>query len=77
MPDLTVGRLLMALGLLLAAAALWQAVAWLANRGHLRGTPQYARARAGRRYALWLALLAAAAFAAGCLTPLAGVGIGR
>jgi hypothetical protein len=67
---LTWGDALAALAALLLLVALVQAAAWLRNRGFGAGTPQYARARDGRRYALWALAAALLLFAAGCLTPL-------
>jgi hypothetical protein len=71
MPEtITVGHLLMLLGALAILYALWQASIFLRYRSAGRGTPQYARRRDGRRYAVWGILAAAALFALGCLTPL-------
>ncbi|HEX8624747.1 MAG TPA: hypothetical protein VF782_06675 [Allosphingosinicella sp.] len=71
MPDtITLGHILMLLAALAALYALWQASIWLKHRGHIYGTPQYARARDGKRYAVWSLLVAAALVALGCLTPL-------
>jgi hypothetical protein len=74
MPDpITIGHLLMALGLLAllgAAGFLLTASRWR-GPGHGRGTPGYARARLDRRKALYAAVLGAILFVAGCFTPLA------
>ena len=76
MPDpITFGHLLMLAGLLLGLYGLWQVLTWARHRGSGRGTPQYARARDGRRYAIWSLALAAFLFAAGCFTPLADIAI--
>jgi uncharacterized iron-regulated membrane protein len=76
MPDtITLGHILMLLGLLIALYALWQATIWLKHRGHIYGTPQYARARDGKRYAVWSLAAALILVALGCLTPLADLAI--
>jgi hypothetical protein len=76
MPEtITLGHILMLLGLLVGLYALWQASIWLKHRGHVYGTPQYARARDGRRYAVWSLIVAAILFAIGCLTPLCEMAI--
>jgi hypothetical protein len=76
MPEtITLGHLLMLLGALAALYALWQATIFLRHRGAGRGTPQYARRRDGKRYAIWGLLAAAALFALGCLTPLCDVAL--
>ena len=76
MPEtITLGHLLMLLGALVALYALWQATIWLKHRGHIYGTPQYARARDGRRYAVWSLIVAALLFAIGCFTPLCDIAI--
>jgi hypothetical protein len=76
MPEtITLGHVLMLLGALAALYALWQASIFLKHRGAGRGTPQYARRRDGKRYAVWGALAAAALFAIGCLTPLCGIAL--
>jgi hypothetical protein len=52
MPDpLYWGHVAMLVGLLAGLYGLWQAAIWAKYRGFGRGTPQYARARDGRRYA--------------------------
>ena len=76
MPEtITLGHVLMLLGALAALYALWQASIFLKYRSFGRGTPQYARRRDGRRYAIWGALAAIALFAAGCLSPLCDVAL--
>jgi hypothetical protein len=76
MPEtITFGHVLMLLGLIAGLYALWQATLWLRHRGHVYGTPQYARARDGRRYAVWGLIVAAVLFALGCLTPLCGMAV--
>ena len=76
MPEtITLGHILMLLGLLAALYALWQASIFLKHRGAGRGTPQYARRRDGRRYAVWGLIAAALLFALGCLTPLCDVAL--
>jgi hypothetical protein len=72
---ITFGHVLMLLGLLAGLYALWQASIWLRHRGYTYGTPQYARARDGRRYGVWSLIVALALFALGCLTPLCGMAI--
>ena len=76
MPEtITLGHLLMLAGLVAGLYALWQAWTWFRHRGFLRGTPQYARGRDGRRYAIWGLIAAIVLFALGCLTPLCEVAI--
>ncbi len=66
MPEtITLGHVLMLLGALAALYALWQASIFLKHKEAGRGTPQYARRRDGRRYAVWGALAAALLFALG------------
>ena len=60
---LTWGHVLLALGAVAGLVALGQAVTWRRYAGHGRGTPGYARARDGRRYAAW-ALIAGLILAA-------------
>lgn len=76
MPEtITLGHVLMLLGALAGLYALWQASIWLKHQGAGPGTPQYARRRDGKRYAVWGALIALALIALGCLTPLCEVAI--
>jgi hypothetical protein len=76
MPDpITLGHVLMLLALAVALYALWQASIWLKHRGYIYGTPQYARARDGKRYAIWSLIVAALLFAIGCFTPLCDIAI--
>ena len=72
---ITFGHLLAALGALVLVYAALQAVTWLRHRGYGYGTPQYARARDGRRFAAWSIAVALILFAAGCLTPLCRIAI--
>ena len=66
----TWGHVLMVLGVLALVIGVAQAAAWLRYRSFGAGTPQYARARDGRRFAAWALVVALLFFAAGCLTPL-------
>ena len=76
MPDpITLGHLLMLLGALALLYALWQATIWLRHRAFKYGTPQYARARDGKRYAIWSLAAALILFAIGCFTPLCDIAI--
>ena len=76
MPDsITLGHLLMLAGLLVALYGLVHAARWAQHRGHGYGTPLYARARDGRRYALWSLALGALLFVAGCFTRLSEVAL--
>jgi hypothetical protein len=76
MPEtITIGHILMLLGLVAGLYALWQASIFVRHAGAGRGTPQYARRRDGRRYAIWGLIAALILFALGCLTPLADVAI--
>ena len=72
---LTWGHVLSAFALLALVLGLFHAFAWLRHRSYGAGTPQYARARDGRRFAAWSLLAALILFAAGCLTPLCRVPI--
>jgi hypothetical protein len=77
-PDpITVGHVLMLLGLVAALYGLVQLAGWLKYRGpqHGLGTPGYARARDGRRYGIWSLAAALLLFAIGCLTPLCQMAI--
>ena len=76
MPDtITFGHLLMLAGLLVGLYGLVHAARWARHRGHGYGTPLYARARDGRRYALWSLAAGAFLFLAGCFTPLSDLAI--
>ena len=76
MPEtITLGHLLVLLGALAGLYALFQASIFLKHRGAGRGTPQYARRRDGRRYAIWGLLAAALLVALACLTPLGEMAI--
>ena len=73
MPDpITLGHLLMLAGVALIVAAGFLAFAATRWRGpaHGRGTPGYARARTGRRKAVYAGILGLLLLAAGWLTPL-------
>ena len=74
MPDtITLGHVLALLGALAALYALYQASIFLKYRDSGRGTPQYARRRDGRRYAIWSLAAALLLIGIGCLTPLCRV----
>jgi hypothetical protein len=76
MPEtITLGHILMLLGALALLYALFQASIFLKHSSAGRGTPQYARRRDGRRYAVWGLIAAAILFALGCLTPLCEMAI--
>ena len=76
MPDtIALGHLLMLAGLLVGLYGLVHAASWARHRGHGYGTPLYARARDGRRYALWSFAAGAVLFVAGCFTPLADLAL--
>jgi hypothetical protein len=76
MPEtITLGHVLMLLGLLAGLYAVWQASIWLRHRGFGYGTPQYARARDGRRYAVWGLAAALILYALGCFTPLCDIAL--
>ena len=76
MPEtITIGHVLMLLGLVAGLYALWQAAIFLKHRSAVRGTPQYARRRDGRRYAVWALIVAVLLFALGCFTPLCEMAI--
>jgi hypothetical protein len=76
MPEtITYGHVLMLLGLIAGLYALWQVSIFLKYRSFGRGTPQYARRRDGRRYAVWGLIAALILFALGCLTPLCDMAI--
>ncbi len=76
MPEtITLGHLLALLGALVGLYGLWQASIFLKHRGAGPGTPQYARRRDGKRYAVWALLAALALAALGLLTPLCEMAI--
>jgi hypothetical protein len=76
-PDpITWGHVLVLLAVLAGLYAASQLVTWSRYRGHGYGTPGYARARDGRRFATWTIVLALILLAIGCLTPLAEAAIG-
>ena len=76
LPDpITIGHVLMLAGVLAGLYGLWQLLVFLRHRGHGRGTPQYARARDGRRYAVWGIAGGALLYLIGCFTPLAHMAI--
>ena len=76
MPEtITLGHILMLLGLIAGLYALWQAAVFLKHRSAVRGTPQYARRRDGRRYAVCGLIAAVILFAIGCFSPLCEVAI--
>jgi hypothetical protein len=72
---MTLGHVLLVLAALVALYGLWQLSIWARHRSYGRGTPQYAMARDGRRYAL-VSLAFALLFAGLCLTPLCNVALG-
>ena len=75
-PDtITLGHLVMLLGLLVGLYGVAQLLTWTRHRGYIYGTPQYARARDGRRFAIWSFVAAALLLAIGCLTPLSEMAI--
>ena len=70
-PDpITWGHVLMLAGILVGLYGLWQAVIWAQHRPFVRGTPQYARGRDGRRFAIRAFIVAIILFAIGCFSPL-------
>lgn len=76
MPEtITLGHVLTLLGALAALYALWQASIFMRHAGAGRGTPQYARRRDGKRYAVWALLVALLLIALGWLTPLRDLAI--
>jgi hypothetical protein len=71
MPEtITLSHLLILLAALAALYALVQTSVFLKHQGAGPGTPQYARRRDGKRYAVWALLVALALVALGLLTPL-------
>ena len=76
MPDtVTLGHLLMLAGLLAVLYGLAQVARYFQYRSHGPGTPGYARARDGRRYAAWAFAAAILLFVLGCFTPLADMAL--
>jgi hypothetical protein len=76
MPDtITFGHLLLLLAALAVLYALYQASIFLKHQGAGPGTPQYARRRDGKRYAVWALLAALLLLALGSLTSLGGAAI--
>jgi hypothetical protein len=76
MPDsITLGHLLVLLAALAVLYALYQASIFLKHQGAGPGTPQYARRRDGKRYAVWALLAALLLLALGSLTSLSEVAI--
>ncbi|HEX8448295.1 MAG TPA: hypothetical protein VF652_01780 [Allosphingosinicella sp.] len=76
MPDsITLGHLLVLLAAIAVLYALYQASIFLKHQGAGPGTPQYARRRDGKRYAVWALLAALLLLALGSLTSLGGVAI--
>ncbi|HEY0111820.1 MAG TPA: hypothetical protein VGB59_01575 [Allosphingosinicella sp.] len=74
---ITLGHLLLLLGLLATLYAFVQlaTLARYRGAGHGKGTPGYARARDARRYTVWALVAAALLFALGTLTGLADIAI--
>ena len=76
MPDtITFGHPLLLLAALAVLYALYQASIFLKHQGAGPGTPQYARRRDGKRYAVWALLAALLLLALGSLTSLGGAAI--
>jgi hypothetical protein len=76
MPEtITLGHLLLLLAAIAMVFALVQTSVFLRHQGAGPGTPQYARRRDGKRYAVWAVLAALALVALGCLTPLRDIGL--
>ncbi|MGZ8326452.1 MAG: hypothetical protein ACXWUV_02940 [Allosphingosinicella sp.] len=76
MPEtITLGHVLILLGALAGLYALWQAMIFMKHGSAGRGTPQYARRRDGRRYAVWGLLVALLLVALGWLTPLRDIAL--
>ena len=73
---ITLGHLLLLLAALAIVYALVQASIFMKHSSAGRGTPQYARRRDGRRYAVWAMLVALLLLALAFLTPLGGMAIG-
>jgi hypothetical protein len=76
MPEtITLSHVLLLLAAIIMVYALVQVSAFLKHRGAGRGTPQYARRRDGKRYAIWASLVVLLLLALGFLTPLGSVAI--
>jgi len=76
MPEtITLGHLLLLLGALALLYALWQASIFMKHASAGRGTPQYARRRDGRRYAVWGLCVALLLAALALLTPIGEMAI--
>ena len=73
MGDITIGQILVAVGLLDALGAIWFGLRWARYRSEMRGTPLYARARDARRLTIVMAISAILLVAVGALTPLCGM----
>ncbi len=67
---ITLGHVLMLLGALAGLYALCQASIFMKHGSAGPGTPQYARRRDGKRYAVWALLVALLLVALGLLMPL-------
>jgi hypothetical protein len=72
---ITWGHVLVLAAVLVGLYGLVQLGVWARYRRAGRGTPQYARRRDGKRFAIWALLAAAALAALGCLTPLCEMAI--
>lgn len=76
MPDtITLGHVLLLLAAVALAYALLQASAFVKHQGAGPGTPQYARRRDGKRYAVWGLLVAILLLALATLTPLGAAAV--
>jgi hypothetical protein len=76
MPDtITLSHVLLLLAAVAMAFALVQTSAYLKHQGAGPGTPQYARRRDGKRYAVWALLAVFLLLAIGFLTPLGGIAL--
>ena len=76
MPEtITLSHILLLLAAIAIVYALVQASTFVKHQGAGRGTPQYARRRDGKRYAVWASLVALILLALGFLTPLGSVAI--
>ena len=75
-PDpITLGHVLMLAGLLAGLYGLVQLARYLRYRSYGPGTPGYARARDGKRYAAWSIAAGVAIFLLGCFSPLCEVAL--